>query len=245
MTVIQRTPNLGIGIRLQREGTGPSGGSNGGLSAGSGSAQPPHWAGYIDASGRPMTDLAYDFDPGGSSRLVAGVWVGVVPGVAEVEWEVRYALRWLDHYWDWDDDAVKPVRIELGEETYPATAPQQQPATTPSYTQPDWWYETLAMPQLYHQDPWPGVLVRREVPQEDGYNKKAIGYLPTVIRAGNTLCVRIPQAFGEAEPLTDEDWEAGWRFSPVWAGLLTATARYGATTLGTITLDLNVPPTYE
>ena len=176
---VQRSPNLGLGIRMQR------------LQPVSQAVQqaftrprPPWWWGWMDVNGQPATvlDVLWDAEvgPGMPNAYWPGMWVAVVEGATVVRWEVEFTPKvWFkgleagaktELMWE-----GKPIALQLPavlpaapEELFtPAKATLPDPLKTGGSDVSPWVYWDGA----YSTPGFPNVSV------------------PQVIAAGNTLSV--------------------------------------------------------
>ena len=134
---IQRSPDLGLGIRLQRlpvaapaqkvEPTSP---------------KPPVWWGWEDEKGNNATKLSarWDSPPNAMSPdgYFPGVWAAVVENVASVEWEIVFTPKiWREPDGEltlaWEGDPVK-VQLPLALPGTPSEIFDGQRVTLPTLT---------------------------------------------------------------------------------------------------------------
>lgn len=171
--IVQRTPNIGIAIKLQRASAPPPQQQD---------VASPRWVGYLTATGEPMRHLAYELFPDEK-----GVWVAEVPGAIQVDWHLTYEV-WYESLpfrppsgYTLQKAILDVVQVVLSE-------PAPQPREKPYYDEPYWAYEWAGDPQTYHLPPWPPIPRTFEI---GGRVVSAV--FPTVIPAGNTLTVSLDQ----------------------------------------------------
>ena len=177
MTVVQRSPNLGLTLRMQRlappavapvvdDGGGPL----------PGDAQPPVWARWFDDADAPATEIQLEtyVDTLGypHGRFAVGPAVAVVVGGIEVTWEVTF----VPTLWNtagtviWEGtalDSTLPLAISPGDNPTPPT----RSITLPTFGE--------AEPSMYWPHEW------------RGYANYDTVYEPLMVAAGNTLTVAL------------------------------------------------------
>ncbi|MEN9437900.1 MAG: hypothetical protein RIR09_2555 [Pseudomonadota bacterium] len=172
---IQRTPDLGIGIRLQRLPVAQVVAQQ--------QPEPPWWWGWMDEDGKRITALEAVREPHAAGRPYEhwpGLWVAVVEGAAAVQWEVSFTpTLWFDSPSTGDEITVawkgKPVALQL---------PPALPAEPDALFAP----ATVQLPPSLDID---GV----EVPAWDYWSGAwdTAGFpnlpIPKITAAGNTLSV--------------------------------------------------------
>lgn len=132
---IQRTPDLGIGIRLQRL---PVAQAVQQVVAQPQQPEPPWWWGWLDEDGQRATSLEVRHGPHAvdmPSEYWPGLWVAVVEGATAVRWNVSFTPTiWFagdgtEVVWEGE-----PVELQL-----PATLPAEPDTlfTPPTVTLPD------------------------------------------------------------------------------------------------------------
>lgn len=177
---IQRTPDLGIGIRLQRL---PVAQAVQQVVQPPLPPEPPWWWGWLDEDGKRITSLEVQHGPHAvdmPSEYWPGLWVAVVEGAMAVRWDVSFTPTIWFAGVDPDADAEvvwegEPVEMQL-----PATLPAEPDTlfTPPTVTLPD----PLAIggsdvsPWTY----WPGAGDTAGFPNLP---------IPKITAAGNTLSV--------------------------------------------------------
>ena len=217
--IIQRSPDLGLRVRLQRLPTVPE----------QLAPDPPFWQGWQDGQGQRKSAIEVNCDrkETGYRRLLGygpSLWVAVVERVPAVTWRVLFTpMVWFD------EDASMPG---------PASGGTNQP-------EPVWIGDALeyGLPQPNLADLGPRLKPRQvELPAtlkidgeeveadrywEDGYKAEGFPMLPAplFISAGNTLSVR-------AE-LTS------------MSGLIEARASVGGKEIGTVRLTLRRVNSYS
>ena len=204
MTVVQRSPNIGLAIRMQRVATAPAAApsTDGGGGPIPGDPQPPVWARWFDDEDAPATDIRVEtfVAAGGYTQgwFAEGPMVACVAGGVEVEWDVTF----VPTLWDtggtviWEGAALTsnlPLAVAPGDDPMPPTR---------SFMLPDF---GDVVPTMY----WPH--------QWRDFDFGTV-YEPCMVAAGNTLSV-VPE-LGSCP------------------GVLEATAKIGATVLGTVRLTV-------
>lgn len=175
MTVIQRTPNLGLTLRMQRiaaPAVAPAAG-DGGLP---GDPQPPVWARWFDDADEPATEIQLETYMGSGGvplgRFVVGPVVAHVAGGVDVEWEVTFVpTLWAEGTGDvlWTGDVLAstlPLAVAPGDNPTPPT-------------------RAIVLPDLGGESPsfyWP-----------HSWRDAPIGtvYEPLMVAVGNTLTVAL------------------------------------------------------
>lgn len=86
--IVQRSPDLGLGIRLQRLQEAKP--------VPQVQQKPPFWWGWADASGKPSAALEVLWMNGQSPAYFPGLWVAVVEGATSVTWQIELrSVEWL------------------------------------------------------------------------------------------------------------------------------------------------------
>lgn len=179
--IIQRSPDLGIGIRLQRL---PQAVQQAFARPAPQPVQPPWWWGRMDAAGQRATTLTVQWDPAvGPDYPFAywpGLWVAVVEGATAVRWDVKFTPKiWFK---DWGDGAEselvwtgEPIALQLP----PALPAAPEALFTPALvTLPD--PLAIAESSVDAWTYWAGAYYTPTFPALPA---------PIVIAAGNTLSV--------------------------------------------------------
>lgn len=83
MTVIQRTPNLGIGIRMRRVSAAPAAAAAPGPDP---TGETPVWVGM----GEDTAIVVHTLEEDVCNQYPVGVWTGAVAGLADVEWSAVF-----------------------------------------------------------------------------------------------------------------------------------------------------------
>lgn len=164
--IVQRTPSLGLSIRLQRIAAEKP--------AQEIQVSAPRWAGYLTAAGEPMRDVS-SLDWGGNSDATTA-WVAEVPGAITVDWDLSYEL-WLETLAFSDEGVGSVARVVV--DVIPILTPEPTPQPA----------EGLDDDYPHHQPPWPRVPTERQVDHPVFGWQFVSAYLPAVIPAGNTLTV--------------------------------------------------------
>lgn len=101
---IQRSPNLGIGIRMQRLAapTAP-------VVAVAAAPKPPYWWGWADAMGKEATTLEVLWRQYDNPAYFPGLWVAVVEGATAVTWQVQFTyVEWFADIEGNETEVVSP-----------------------------------------------------------------------------------------------------------------------------------------
>lgn len=170
--IVQRTPNIGIAIKLQRASAPPPQQQD---------VASPRWVGYLTATGEPMRHLAYELFP--EER---GVWVAEVPGAIQVDWHLTYEVWAESMVYRASGYALEKAVLDVVTIVLPEPSPQ--PHEKPYYDEPHWTYLWAGEPQTYHLPPWPENPARFQA-VVGGF--PIDGFCPAVIPAGNTLTVSL------------------------------------------------------
>ena len=217
--IIQRSPDLGLRVRLQRLPTAPE----------QLAPDPPFWQGWQDAQGQRRSAIEANCDRGetGYSRLRGygpNLWVAVVERVPAVTWQVSFTpMVWFDKDASMpgpaSGGATQPEPVWIGE-----ALGYELPVSSLADLGPRLKPRQVELPATLKID---GVEKRAERYWEGAYDIEGFPMLPAplFISAGNTLSVR-------AE-LTS------------MSGLIEARARVGVKEIGTVRLTLRRVNSYS
>ncbi len=212
--IVQRSPDLGLGIKLQRlpEAPKPQKPADPLPPPAVVEPSPPWWWGRYDEDDKRLTEITSEWGRAPDAYYawpmpvygVGDTWVGVVEGVAAVSWRVTFTPR----IWAHDDYGLNIVWT--GDTPIEVTLPPGEPQyTTPArVTLPNPLFVDGAdrSPEYYWYDINYTSFVDYQVP------------MPNVIAAGNTLSVT-----AETRSMS---------------GVLEATAMYQDKDIGTLKLTL-------
>jgi hypothetical protein len=166
--IIQRSPNLGIGIRLQRLVDKPT-------VVPKDHPKPPAWRGWYDATGNPASDVESVWDGAavvGQPSYSPGVWVGVVDGSSAVAWDIVFIpMIWFRAP---DQDKVRLAWSGSGIE-WSVSSQGECPFDFSLTSLPD----PLSTPEV----PYSQVTALAD------YWSGPVGPIPMAVAAGNTLIV--------------------------------------------------------
>lgn len=166
MTIVQRSPDLGINIRLQPLSEAPKVLASKPL--------PPYWWGWKDANKNPAVDLVAEWNEAAVPQSYGdSIWCAVVENTPTAYWEVEYVPKiWFNgEYSDFEEIVAwtgAPVKWTV--------PPSPIPASSTLFAQ-----KTVPLP-----DP---LKVKTSTVPLDYYWLGPVMGIPLVIATGNTLSV--------------------------------------------------------
>lgn len=164
MTVVQRSPNLGINIRLQPLSEAPKV-----LAI---APKPPVWWGWRNADKSPATELLAEWNEAATFQTYGtGMWCAVVENAPEAAWEIEFLPKiwFMGLYSDFKEIVAwtgKPVKWSL--------APAPVPVSNTLFDQ-----KMIELPD-------PMMIGDSPVPLSSYWQGQVMG-LPLLIASGNTL----------------------------------------------------------
>lgn len=163
MTTIQRSPDLGIGIRLQRIVEAKP------VAAPSLKPQPPYWWGWSDKPNNPVTFLEIERQEYPTTYFPPGLWVAVVEGATQVTWEVTFTPK----IWGDTDPSDRIHLVEAAGKAIPVALPKLGTAVIGA--------------DLFVTD----SISFTAVLKGGGYEREftTVGELPLIVASGNTISV--------------------------------------------------------
>lgn len=166
MTVVQRSPNLGINIRLQPLTEAPK--------VIAVSPKPPVWWGWRNEKSEPETVLTTTWDDAATPPgYFPGMWCAFVENATAVDWEITYTPKiWFNGVWTDFKEVIAWTGKPITKKLPPAMAGSAVLFDTADVALPD------------------PLEVGENSVTLSGYWPEAVVGIPLVIASGNSLSVR-------------------------------------------------------
>lgn len=168
MTVVQRSPNLGINIRLQPLAEAPK-------AVLVAKPKPPVWWGWRNEKSEPETVLTTTWDDAATPPgYFPGMWCAFVENATSVDWEVTYTPKiWFSNVWTDFKEIVAWTGSPITKKFPPVIVADSAVL-----------FDTA---DVVLPDP---IIIKGNELAMSGYWPEAVVGIPLVIASGNSLSVR-------------------------------------------------------